>query len=61
MGTLNHFKMNANKIELNLTVTQVQRMRMANATLFSTMNTTARKKAHNLSLLWNELDSSTPQ
>ena len=36
--------MNANKTELNSTVNQVQRMRIANATLFSTMNTNARKK-----------------
>ena len=44
MGTLNQLKMNANKNELNSTVNQVQRMRIANATPFSTMNTTARKK-----------------
>ena len=44
MGTLNQLKMNANKTELNSTVNQVQRMRTANATPFSTMNTTARKK-----------------
>ena len=44
MGTLNQLKMNANKTELNSTVNQVQRMRIANATPFSTMNTTARKK-----------------
>ena len=44
MGTLNQLKMNANKAELHSTVNQVQRMRIANATPFSTMNTTARKK-----------------
>ena len=44
MVTLNQLKMNANKTELNSTVNQVQRMRIANATPFSTMNTTARKK-----------------
>ena len=44
METLNQLKMNANKTELNSTVNQVQRMRIANATPFSTMNTTARKK-----------------
>ena len=44
MGTLNKLKMNANKTELKSTVNQVQRMRIANATPFSTMNTTARKK-----------------
>ena len=44
MGTLNQLKMNANKTELNSTVNQVQRMRIANATPFSTMNTTAKKK-----------------
>ena len=44
MGTLNQLKMNASKTELHSTVNQVQRMRIANATLFSTMNTTARKK-----------------
>ena len=44
MGTLNQLKMNANKTELNSTVNQVQRMCIANATPFSTMNTTARKK-----------------
>ena len=44
MGTLNQLKMNANKTELNSTVNQVQRMPIANATPFSTMNTTERKK-----------------
>ena len=44
MSTLNQLKMNANKTELNSTVIQVQRMRIANATQFSTMNTTTRKK-----------------
>ena len=39
--------MNANKTELHSTVNQVQRMRIANATPFSTMNTTARKKPTN--------------
>ena len=44
MGILNQLKMNASKTELNSTVNQVQRIRIANATPFSTMNTTARKK-----------------
>ena len=44
MGTLSQLKMNASKSELNSTVNQVQRMRIANATPFSNMNTTARKK-----------------
>ena len=44
MGTLNQLKMNASKTELNSTVNQIQPMRIANATPFSTMNTTARKK-----------------
>ena len=44
MGTLNQLKLNAKKTELNSTVIQVQRMRVANATPFSTINTTARKK-----------------
>ena len=55
MGTLNQLKMNANKTELNSTVNQVQRMRIANATPFSTMNTTARKKpttCHIFGLNW---------
>ena len=43
MGTLNQLKMNANKADLHSTVNQVQRMRIANATPFSTMRTTARK------------------
>ena len=43
MCTLNQLKMNANKSELNSTDNQGQRMRIANATPFSTMNTTARK------------------
>ena len=34
MGTLNQLKMNANKTELNSTVNQVQRMRIANTTPF---------------------------
>ena len=44
MSTLNQLKMTASKSELNSTVNQVQRMRIANATPFSKMNTTARKK-----------------
>ena len=44
MGTPNQLKMNANKTELNSTVNQVQRMRIANTTPFSSMNTTAQKK-----------------
>ena len=44
MGTLNQLKMNSSKTELNSTVNQLQRMRIANATPFSTMNTPARKK-----------------
>ena len=43
MGTLNQLKRTASKSELNSTVNQVQRMRIANATPFSNMNTTARK------------------
>ena len=44
MGSLNELKMNASKSELNSTLNQVQRMRIANATPFSNRNTTARKK-----------------
>ena len=44
MGTLNQLKMNASKTESHSTVNQVQRMHIANATPFSNMNTTARKK-----------------
>ena len=44
MGTLNQLKMNATKSVLNSTVNKVQRMRIANATLFSNMNTPARRK-----------------
>ena len=44
MGTLNQLKMTASKSELNSTFNQIQRMRIANATPFSNMNTTARKK-----------------
>ena len=50
MGTINQLKMNASKTELHSTVNQVQRGSIrdahpiANATPFSTMNTTARKK-----------------
>ena len=44
MGTLNQLKMTASKSELNSTVNQLQRMRIANATPFSNMNNTARKK-----------------
>ena len=44
MGILNQIKMNANKSELSSTVNQVQRMRIANATPYSKMNSTARKK-----------------
>ena len=36
--------MTASKSELNSTVNQVQQMRIANATPFSNMNTSARKK-----------------
>ena len=61
MATLNHLKMNANKTELNSTVNQVQRMRIANATPFFYYENHCTEKAHNLSLLWNELDSRTPQ
>ena len=56
MGTLNQLKKNANKNELNSTVNQVQRMRIANATLFDHEHY-GTEKAHNLSFLWNELDS----
>ena len=44
VGALNQLKVNASKTELKSTVNQVQRMRIVNATPFSTMNTTARKK-----------------
>ena len=44
MRTLNQLKMNANITKLNSTVNQVQRMRIANTTPFSSMNTYARKK-----------------
>ena len=44
MGTLNQLKVNASKTELNSTVNQVHRMRIANATLFSNMNISARRK-----------------
>ena len=44
MGKLNQLKMNASKTEPQSTVNQVQRTRIANATPFSNMNTTARKK-----------------
>ena len=44
MGTLNQLKMNASKTELHSTVNQVKRMHIANATPFSTMITTTRKK-----------------
>ena len=43
MGTLNQLKIIVSKFEFNSTVNQVQRMRIANATPFSNMNTTARK------------------
>ena len=55
MGTLNQLKMNASKFELNSTVNQVQRMRIANATPYSNMNYTARKKpttCHFCGLSW---------
>ena len=41
MGTLNRLNMNASKSELNSTVEQVQRMRIANATPYSNINSTA--------------------
>ena len=44
--------MNANKTELHSTVNQVQRMRIANATPFSTMSTTARKKSTTCGSSW---------
>ena len=59
MGTLNQLKMNANKTQLNSTVNQVQLIRIATTTPFSSMNRT--EKAHSLSLLWNELDPRTLQ
>ena len=55
MGTLNQLKMNASKSELNSPVNQVQRMRIANATPHSNMNSTARKKpitCHFFGLSW---------
>ena len=42
--TLNQLKMNASKSELNSTVNQVQRMRIEHASVYSNMNSTARKK-----------------
>ena len=44
MGTLNQLKINASKSELNCTVNRAQRMRIANATPYSNMISTARKK-----------------
>ena len=44
MGTLKKLKINASKSELNSTVNQLQRMRIANASPFSNMNTTVGKK-----------------
>ena len=44
MGSLNQLKMNASKSELNSTFNQVQRMRIANVTPYSDMNSTARSK-----------------
>ena len=44
MGILNQLKLNASKSEPNSTVNQVQRMRIANATPCSNMNSTARQK-----------------
>ena len=55
MGTLNQHKMNAGKSELNSTVNKVQRMRIANATPYSNMISTARKKpttCHFCGLSW---------
>ena len=43
MGTLNQLKMNAIKFELNSTVNQVQRMRIANATPYTNTKSTAGK------------------
>ena len=45
IGILNQIKTNANKSELNSTVNQVQRMRIANSIPCSKINSTARKKA----------------
>ena len=56
MGTLNQLNMNASKSEINSTVNQVHRMRIANATFFSKMNTTSRKKprtCHLCGISWN--------
>ena len=55
MGILNQLKMNASKSELNSIVNQVQRMRIANATPYSNMNSKARKKpttCHFCGLSW---------
>ena len=55
MGTTSQFEMNANKSELNFTVNQVQRMRIANATPYSNMNSTAQKRptfCHFCGLSW---------
>ena len=56
MGILNQLKMNANRSELNSTVNQIERMRIANATPYSNINTTARTEpttSHFLGLVWN--------
>ena len=55
MGTFNQLKMYAIKSELNSTVNQVKRMRIANATPYSKMNSTAREKpttCHICGLSW---------
>ena len=59
MGTLNQLKLNASKSDLNSSVNQVQRLRIANGTPYSNMNSTARKKTYNLPFLWTELDFGT--
>ena len=52
MGTLNQLKMNASKSELNSTVNQIKRMRIANATPYSNMISTARKKPTTCHFFW---------
>ena len=44
MGILNQLKMNANKSKINSTVNQIHWMRIANATPYSNMNSSVRKK-----------------
>ena len=55
MCTPNKLKMNASKHKLNSTVNKVQRLRIANATPYSNMNSTSRKRpttCHFCGLSW---------